>query len=162
MLGRADITSACRVLNTALEDAQTDLEILRTAPLNDILTDWYLTREEYEALDEVRKSIGKILEGMSRDTIPEVMAEKDTKTVTIASLKRRFTVSQRVSCSIIEGCKDDAYEWLRTSGNEAIIQPTVNSSTLARFSREWIEAGNDLPENLFKLNTMNVTSATKI
>lgn len=134
--------------------------IMKVQGVETALSTWYMTREEYEALDDIRKEIGKTLETMSRDTLPDLMRDADVKTITIASLSRRFTRSQRVSCSILD--KPAGYEWLRSTGNGDLIQPTVNAQTLSSFAKKHIEDGGELPEDLFKVSTSSTISATKV
>lgn len=163
MIDRTHLLGAITALQAFNADFEGGIDTIRKGDINTALTEWFLTREDYEALDEVRKSLGKALENLNRVTLPEMMEEKDTKTITIDSLRRRFTKSLRVSCSIVEGGKNDAYEWLRANGAGALITETVNSSTLSSFAKSRVQdEGKDLPETLFKLTTMALISATKV
>lgn len=131
--------------------------------LNDYLKNFFTIREAYEALDEERKKTYAILERMSRGTIPDLFVEKDVKTISLASIGRRFTVSAKVSASITD--KPGAYAWLRDPKQDAgaLITETVNASSLSAFAKEYTTMqGKDLPMAYFKVSTMNFTSVTKI
>jgi hypothetical protein len=53
-------------------------------------------------------------------------------------------------------------DWLRNTGNESLIQETVNSSTLAAFAKSKTEEeGKELPSDIFKTSVMTYTSITK-
>jgi hypothetical protein len=133
------------------------------AGLEDILKMYFQVKEAYELLTDNQKATGALLERMSRGLIPDLMDTKDTKTISIASIGRRFTVSAKLSASIID--KPGAYGWLRDPKQDAadLIQETVNASTLASFAKSYVnEQGKDLPEAYFRVNTMRYTSVTKI
>lgn len=121
--------------------------------------------DQYDALNNIRKEIGKKLEALSRDTIPEMMGEQDppVKTITLtlpSGLRFRFTTAQKVSCSIVD--KEAGIAWLKTQGHGGLIQETVNSSSLASFAKDYPKSqGKDLPEDLFKVSLMTYTSVTK-
>jgi len=121
--------------------------------------------DAYEAMNNVRKELFEQLEGVSRATIPEMLAEQKVPNITVTyhdGLNYRFGKNQRVSVSIVEGQKELAYDWLRANGGEALIQPTVNSSKLASFAKEVAkEKGMDLPLDKFKTSSMVYTSITK-
>ena len=131
------------------------------APLNDVLKTYFLTDQAYDALDEQRKITHALLESLSRKVIPDQMQAADTKAVTIDSIGRRFNLSSRMSASLVD--KEKGMTWLREHGHGDLIQPTVNSSSLAAFAKDYIKTnGTDLPEDTFKVSTMTVTSVTKV
>ena len=140
-----------------------ELADVKKAKLPDALKFWYALRSEYELLDDARKELGKMLEDLNRNTLPEMFDEADTTTTTLLiddARKVRFTKSQRVNCSMTD--KEGGKKWLRDEGHGDIIQETVNASTLSAFAKSYIEdTGKDLPGELFKLTTMNLISATK-
>lgn len=70
------------------------------------------------------------------------------------------TVAWKQSCSMLD--KEAGLDWLRKNGQEGIIQETVNSSTLAAFSKSYMEQdGKDLPEDIFKVSMQPYTSIRK-
>lgn len=161
MLARDRLKLVATLLQEINAEMSVEMGDLKSKGLNAVLTGWYLSREEYEALDEMRKGIGQIFETLSRGVIPEMMRAADTKTTTIDSIRRRFTISKRFSCSILD--KEAGYKWLRDEGNGAIITETVNSSTLSAFAKKRIEdEGLEMPETIFKTSIMDITSATKV
>jgi hypothetical protein len=156
------LNSAAQVLGLAVTALEEEIRGLKKADLSVALRGWYLTREEYETLDAVRKRLNSLLEGMSRNDLPEIMSEENVKTVTLDDIGRRFTVNNRFSCSVLEGRKDDALGWLRDNGHGGLIQLTVNSSTLAAFAQTQLKEGKELPPAFFKTSIMKFTSASKI
>jgi hypothetical protein len=136
------------------------VEAKKRGDVPEILKMWNATKTHYEAADEMRKKVFASIEHLSRTIIPEVMDEKDIKTITLADIGYRFTVASKISCSMVD--KNAGHEWLRGNGAEALIQPTVNASTLASFAKSYVaDHGKDLPPDIFKISTMRYTSATK-
>lgn len=136
-------------------------EMARTkSKLSDALRFYKTLKDDYELFEEVRKKIGQMLEDLSRETIPARMAEEDVRTVTLDDIGYRFTVSQRLSCSMPD--KDAGISWLKSHGHGAIVIETVNAQTLASFAKTQVEeTGVDLPPDIFKMSSMQFTSVTK-
>ena len=122
----------------------------------------HLAADAYEAMDKARKTIYADLEGMSRETIPEMLAEAGVTNITvqIEDLNYRFGKSQRVSVSMLD--KDAGMDWLKANGGEGLIKPTVNAAQLSSFAKEFLKTkGMDLPLETFKTSSMTYTSITK-
>lgn len=118
--------------------------------------------DAYEGMDKARKTIYADLEGMSRETIPEMLAEAGVTNITvqIEDLNYRFGKSQRVSVSMLD--KDAGMDWLKANGGEGLIKPTVNAAQLSSFAKEFLKnRGMDLPLETFKTSSMTYTSITK-
>lgn len=114
-----------------------------------------------EQLDEVKKTLGKALQSLSVAVLPQKFQEEGVSTLTMKELGARFTVNTRITASMTD--KERAMEWLREGGHGDIIVPTINSSTLSKFASEYVlEQGQDLPDDLFKISTIQHMSRTKV
>ena len=152
-----ELTNYVESLNTAVS---ADLDRLRRGKLTDVLRYYQDAKDSYDAFEKHRKKLGEMIESLSRNTIPEMMSEEGVGTVTLEDIGYRFTVSQRVSCTIQD--KEAGYAWLRETGNESLITETVSSSTLSAFAKDYVEeSGKDLPPEIFKLSSLVYTSVTK-
>lgn len=142
-----------------------DLPMIKRGTLPDACRAFKTLRDSYEKLDEFRKQINSAIEDMNRVVLPDMLKEAGTTTLRVecgGGQYFRFNRSQRVSCSITPEHKSEAFTWLRGTGNEGLIQETVNSSTLAGFAKDWVQnQGKDLPGEYFKISTMDVVSVTK-
>lgn len=155
------LRSAAVVLSDFLTEFKGTHAELRRGGLNPALEAWTMTTEDYDALDDIRKGLNELLTEMSRVTLPEMMAEHQTKTISLDSVKKRFTVAQRINCSMLD--KELGFEWLKANGQGALITPTVNAQTLGSFAKQYTqEEGKELPDNIFKVSSMSYMSATKI
>jgi len=98
---------------------------------------------------------------LSVSVLPKKFQDEGVSTLTMRELGARFTVNTRITASMTD--KDDAMTWLETNGYGDIIKPTVNSSTLSKFASEYVlDQGKDLPDDLFKVSTIQHMSRTKI
>lgn len=114
-----------------------------------------------EQLDEVKKTLSKALQSLSVSVLPQKFQEEGVSTLTMKELGARFTVNTRITASMTD--KDRAMEWLREGGHGDIIVSTINSSTLSKFASEYVlEQGQDLPNELFKISTIQHMSRTKV
>jgi len=111
-------------------------------------------------IKEAREALTQMEEQLSREIVPEFMKNAGVKTVTIEGIGR-VTVSHRYSCFMPD--KEKGIDWLKGNGHGGIVQETVNSSTLAAFSKSLLEdEGKELPDDIFKVGTSPFTSITKV
>lgn len=157
----SNLVRATEALEQFNRDFRRWLDGNKSGDMTEFLRMYYRVTEQYELLDGARKELNAMLEGVSRNYIPEIVLEKQVKTITLEDIKRRFTVATRISCSLLD--KDRGFQWLRENNAGDLIQPTVNSSALSSYAKNYIETtGKDLPPALFKISTMNYTSVTKV
>jgi hypothetical protein len=117
-------------------------------------------RAAHAAIDESIKSLYEMKESLSRELVPDVMRAAGVKTINIVGIGR-VSLSNRWSVSMLD--KVQGMQYLRDTGNEGLIQETVNSSTLTAFGKNLMETeGKELPDHLFKSSIMTITSITKV
>lgn len=115
----------------------------------------------YEVADKSRKQLHAKIEYISRSVVPEVFGASDTRTLTLSDIRRRFTVTQRVSASIVD--RDAAFNFLRENGGGDLIQEAVNVARLSLFIKELlIETQKSPPEEAIKMSTLQYTSITAV
>lgn len=113
-----------------------------------------------EQIKECRKALDEMEDLLSVRDIPDLFKMLKVKTMTLEGIGRT-TVSYRFSCSMLD--KEQGMDWLKSNGHGGLIQPTINSSTLAAFAKNMIEVeGKDLPDDIFKTSTNPYTSITKV
>lgn len=147
------------------ETIKQEVENLTTADLFEAVRYFNELRAAHGDFQETKKVLDFTHDRLSRDIIPELVRSHAEKTGVkppyIVEGVGRVTVAHRFSCSMID--KDDGIVWLKSHGHEALVQETVNSSTLSAFAKNLIqEEGKELPDDLFKVSTSPYTSITKI
>jgi hypothetical protein len=124
-----------------------------------LVTHFSSLRSVNATIKEAREALSEMEDLLSTRDIPDLFHDLKVKTTTIEGVGR-VTVSYRFGCSMLD--KEQGMEWLRSNGHEGLIQPTVNSSTLAAFAKNMIEQeGKDLPDDIFKTSQSPYTSITK-
>jgi hypothetical protein len=119
-------------------------------------------REVNEAIKKARNALDELEDHMSYVDIPDCFKANRIKTTTIEDVGR-VSVSYKWSCSILDGRKPEAFDWLRNGGNGSIIIETVNAQTLASFAKNEVEAfGREMPGSLFNVSLKPYTSITKV
>ena len=146
-------------LDLLLERAQRDTnEIIQT---NDIPTTVAHFAELQDAVKMLAAKVSALqmhVDALSYETIPTLFSNHNVKTITVNDVGR-VSINVRWTASMLD--KSKGLEWLRTSGNEGIIQETVNAMTLGSFAKTEILAGKRLPEHIFKVGTAQYVSITK-
>lgn len=115
-------------------------------------------RKAADMFSTAKKAVTELHDKLSRDMIPDAMLAAGVKTVNVVGVGR-VTISHRYSCSMID--KEQAMQWLKNNKHGDLVIETVNSSTLAAFSKSLLqEEGKELPASLFKVGTSPYTSIT--
>lgn len=128
--------------------------------INDTVRIYDKARELHDALDETRKRFSEKIRKLSEDTIPKLFMAKKQTTVTllIGNVKKRVTVSYRVSASMPD--KDQGLKWLRKHKHGDMIVETVNAQTLGAWINNDYLKKNIEPPDVFKVSTSPYTSIT--
>lgn len=117
-------------------------------------------RDAHEQLDEVTKALSKQVQFLAVTVLPRRFLDAEISNLTLKDVGARFVVQTRTNATILD--KEKAFEWLEAEGHGALVQETVNSSTLAKFAAEYVtENGRDLPADLFKVTTIQHISRTR-
>jgi len=132
----------------------------RTAPgwtLSETITRLDEVRNLHARLKEIAADVNSLSDYLSMDLVPGAMQAAGFTTVNHEV--GRVTIGTRISASMVE--KDAAMQWLRDHELGSLIQETVNANTLGAQARTMIEAGDELPSDLFKTSVKPYTSITK-
>ena len=147
-------------LDKLIERAHRDsLELVNAGEIAPLVIHFHALREEYRALESKLETLKKEVDDLSYTLIPAAFEAQNVKTINIIGVGR-VTVNVRWAASMIEKAK--GLNWLRHTGNEGIIQETVNAQTLAAFAKVEALAGRPLPEEVFTVSQGNNVSITKV
>lgn len=157
----ADIDWACQLLAKSAITAQAETnQVVGTDDHIAIIRHYDTLRDLTRRIKDARESLDRLEEHLSRQAIPDVFLRHEIKTITVEGVGR-VTVSNKWGCSMID--KEAGLRWLRETGNEGLIQETVNASTLAAFAKNLSDTeGKDLPDEIFKVGRVPYTSITKV
>ena len=92
--------------------------------------------------------------------VPKMMEEMDIDSVVITDVGRLSTRGE-LYASIIKDKKGEAYQWLKDNGHGDLIKGTVNASSLKALIKEQIKAGEQFPDDMFKITPFTMATITK-
>lgn len=115
--------------------------------LTDLIDQMKDLGEQLDALEEQRKPLQKEYDRLRLEAIPSAMAEEDITSLTGGFGRCTLTSDLYVSSPNKQGL----HEWLEQTGNEALIQPTVNAQSLKAFCKEQMRKGEELPDGILKV-----------
>ena len=101
---------------------------------------------------------------IARQIIPERMDADQIQNITVIlpdGSKKQLLCIDQVSVKTPPDMKAELWEWLREHDAESLISETVNSSTLAAFVRQQMEAGDEYPNEICEVSTYATASLRK-
>lgn len=115
--------------------------------LTDLIEQMKELGEQLDALEEQRKPLQKEYDRLRLEAIPSEMAQEDITSMTGGFGRCTLTSDLYVSAPD----KRTLHQWLNETGNEALIQPTVNAQSLKAFCKEQMRKGIELPDGILKV-----------
>lgn len=123
--------------------------------------------EAMRDLDVRIKSVGDELSALKKakeliqdGILPAKMNEEGLETVNLKGIGR-LSVRGELRVSAAAGAKEQLMKWLEENGYGAMVQDTVNSSTLKAFIAECIREGRDYPDELINMHSFDRVTLTK-
>lgn len=152
-------------MHAALDDVETwkrrlvnHTRTMDDAPLHELIARFAEIRDLQARLKAISTGMNSLAESLSLDLIPASMTRAGYSTV--HHEVGRVSLRTRTSATMLD--REQAFAWLRANGKADLIIETVSSQTLAATARELIEAGDELPDNIFKLHVKTYTSITRL
>lgn len=158
---RAALQAALKVVNDAAAKMSADVNSAIAeghVPLVRLFAEFRDLRDD---IKQAMKSLEVIETHLSRVDIPDAFKAAGIKSTTIEDVGR-VTIGHLWTCSVIDGQREAAHQWLRDTGNEGLIIETVPAPRLAAFAKNRLETtGLEMPLDIFKPNITIYTSITK-
>jgi hypothetical protein len=126
-------------------------------PINKACAHYQLMRELQDYLKLQTSGLNDRIDLMKGMVLPQKF--KEANTTSISTNGYRFTISETVRASMLD--KEKGFEWLRQHDREGLIAETVNASSLAAEARRMLEAGEELPPDVFNVVIQPNVSMTK-
>lgn len=128
--------------------------------LKSLVEEFSQLKSEKDSIEEKLSEINKRIEILARQEIPNAMDETGIHNVNFEGIGR-VSLRADVFASIAADNKEAAYEWLEATGRGSLVKPTVNSSTLRAAVKAWIQEGEQIPEDLFKITPYTQATLTR-
>jgi len=105
--------------------------------------------------DVIKKEMQKAHDFIAYSLLPETMEGEGIENMRISGVGTVY-LSSDLRVSIPADHKQQAYDWLRSTNRESLIQNTVNASTLKATVKQMMRKGEEIPEGLFKITSYTV------
>ena len=115
---------------------------------------------ELKSYEKVVKSIKADIEDVKVNILPQKMEAEGMQTVTVKGVGR-LSNNPQFRASVKAEHKQEMQQWLRDRGFEAMIQETLNSSTLKAWVKEQLEQGAEVPTDYLNLHSFDMVTLTK-
>ena len=125
--------------------------------LSELITCLDTVQNLHARLKEIATDMNSLADHLSTQLVPEAMQAAGFTTVNHAV--GRVTVASRVSASMLD--KAAGLSWLRSHDLGDLIIETVNHQTLSAQAKTMLEAGDELPAEIFKTSLKTYTSITR-
>jgi hypothetical protein len=150
---------AAQKLDFLLERATRDSEeILSRSNIPETVTWFAELRGRIQDLQVRLSAVQKHLDLLSGELIPTMFTNQNTKTIRVDGIGS-ITVNDRWSASILK--PDEAFSYVRETGNGGLIKPSIHPMTLGAFAKDEAAAQRPLPDTLFKVSQTPYVSVTK-
>lgn len=114
--------------------------------LIDLIMEMKSLQDDLDAIAESKKEIQDRYDKLRLFEIPAVMAEMESAT-SVKGAFGRCTLTTDLGVKVLVD-KGTLHQYLKDSGNEALIVPTVNAQTLKAFVKEQMINGRPVPDNI--------------
>lgn len=136
-------------LDSLLERAARDTaDALGTNDIPTAITHFARFRETVDTLADKMGELQKLVQKLSYEFLPTMMGNQGVPSIKIDEVGT-VSVVNKWSASILDGQKERAFEWLRSTGNGGMIIETVPAPKLGAFARTEAEDGKPLPTDIF-------------
>lgn len=117
-------------------------------------------KELKEAQEEALTNTNKELEDLTRDKIPNLMAELEIKNIKFDGVGR-LQLAADIFMSTREGQKEAGIQWLRDCGYEGMVTEGYNSSSVKALFRQMLRDGAEPPPEIFNVTPFTRASLVK-
>lgn len=130
-------------------------------PIGSLLDTYIALEGSVDEVEDALKLIKARVSTVREVSFPARLDAEATSNVTSSESGSRVTRTERLFASIRAGFQEQGQAWLVANGLEALIKPTVNSSSLSSAVKEIRGRGDDVPEEIFNVSMRDGVSITK-
>jgi phosphoribosyl-dephospho-CoA transferase len=142
---------ALTTLGTLVTASEQDtVEVIGHNSIPEAVVHFNAYRELVRSLQERMAALQKHLDTLSYELLPTMFVNQDVKSIRVDDVGI-VTIKVRWNAKMLN--KAQAFDWLRSTGNEGLIIETVNAQTLGAFARVQTENGKPLPSDIFQVSS---------
>lgn len=113
-----------------------------------------------DACDLLDKEITRIYDFLRLVVIPERFEQEGISNMKLGGIGR-VQLASDIYSSIRPNKKEEAYQWLDDIGKGSLIKSTVNSESLKVVLKAMLKGGEEIPEDLFKVEPFTRASIVR-
>ncbi len=115
-------------------------------------------RNQIKALDDAKKEVQREFDEVRNQLLPTLLEDAGMDSARVTGVG---TVALYDMLNIQIYDKDTGYGWLREHDHGDIIVDYIHPSTLKGWAKEMLKKGEEIPEDVFNLNTFTQARVTK-
>lgn len=122
-----------------------------------------LIKQLESKIDDLAKDkneLQKVLDHLQFTVAPQMMEDQGIDRVTFEGVGR-MQLKDDIYCSCPAANSDELKDWLVANGHAAMVNETVNSSSLKAFVKEQMKSGGAYPSGLLKITPFTKASVVK-
>jgi len=133
-----------------------------TLSLPELTAEIHRLKTELDSRSASKTLIQKMYDHLTMAIVPDRMDDEGVSTMNVTGVGR-LQVAANIRCSCPAPNKEALYKWLKDNNHAAMIQPTVNSSTLKAFVVEQMKEENgNYHKELLKFEPYSRATVVKI
>lgn len=113
-----------------------------------------------DGLEEQLKGINIEYDFIRLNYLPEQLENEGIQNIKVEGVGK-VTLRGDVYVSVLVENREVFHEWLRDTGRGDLIKDSVNASTLKAAAKQWLKAGEVIPETLVKITPFTQAVITK-
>jgi len=136
------------------------MELTTSNSFKELALEMYSLQGQINNLQKEKAALQKSFDLLRHKIVPDKLEEEDMQNITIKGIGR-LGASPQLRVSVLAGNREKLQSWMCENGFEDLVQGTINSSTLKAWVKEQMEAGNEVPDDLIKIDPFMQATLTK-
>ena len=136
------------------------MELTTKNTFKELALEMYTLKSGIDALAKQKAALQKDYDILTRSIVPEKLENEGMQNITIKGIGR-IGATPQLRVSVLAGNRELLQEWMHENGFGELVQGTINSSTLKAWVVEQMGLGNDIPEDLIKIDPFMQATLTK-
>ena len=118
-------------------------------------------KEKIDALKDETSELQKEYDRLRFHVLPDLMVDSGLETPLRVADVGTLSLTDDVRAAVVNEHKYDALVWLGDQGYGDLVKPTIAPASLKSLVKERIEKGEDIPQELFKVDVFTRASLRK-
>ncbi|MBL4588281.1 hypothetical protein JKY79_02970 [Candidatus Babeliales bacterium] len=135
-------------------------EFSTKSTFKELALEMYVLSKAIAELGSDKSALQKRYDLLRHKIVPDKLDEEEMQNITIKGIGRLGATPQ-LRVSVLAGNREKLQSWMCENGFEDLVQGTINSSTLKAWVKEQMEAGNEIPDDLIKIDPFMLATLTK-